>query len=165
VTEGWETALIWSRPVGEDGRFNLTLAYGAYDNDVKSLAVNPVLPALPLLGAQSIGVLTDAQPRDKITLNLGLDLGRWRLLADVARFGKHRSAPLGPTQTFGENVLLDLTAAYDINSSLSLHAGVINATDEYPDRVVGSGDGRPFTETGGIGVDGREYFVRLSARF
>lgn len=165
VTEGWETALIWTRPVGEDGRFNLTLAYGAYDNDVKSLAVNPVLPALPLLGAQSIGVLTDAQPRDKITLNLGLDLGRWRLLADVARFGKHRSAPLGPTQTFGENVLLDLTAAYDINSSLSLHAGVINATDEYPDRVVGSGDGRPFTETGGIGVDGREYFVRLSARF
>lgn len=165
VTDGWETAVTWSRPIGGDGRFNLTVAYAAYDNDVKSLAVNPVLPSLALLGPQSIGVLTDAQPRDKVTLNLGLDMGRWRLLADVVRFGKYRASPLGPTQTFGEDVTLDLTAAYDINSSLTLHAGVINATDEYPDRVVGSTDGRPFTEAGGIGVDGREYFVRLSARF
>ncbi len=164
-TEGWEAALTWWTPVGEDGRFSATLAYGAYDNDVTALAINPILPQLALLGPQSIGVLTDAQPRDKVTLNLGLDIGPWRLLADVARFGKYRAAPLGPVQTFGEDVTLDLTTAYDINPTLTLHAGVINATDEYPDLVVGSNDGRPYTEAGGIGVDGREYFVRLSARF
>ena len=164
-TQGWEAAVNWWTPFGDDGRFSLTLAYGAFDNDLTRLSVNPVLPALPLLGAQSIGVLIDAQPRDKITLNLGLETGRWRLMADVARFGKYRFAPLGPVQTFGENLTLDLSASYDINPTLTLHAGVINATDEYPDRVIGSADGRPYTEAGGIGVDGREYFVRLSARF
>ena len=165
VTEGWEGAVNWSTPIATDGRLTLTLAYAAYDNDVESLAVNPVLPALALLGPTSIGVLTDAQPRNKVTLNAGLDIGRWSLLADVVRFGKYRSSPLGPTQVFGEEITLDLTASYEINKTLSLHAGVINATDEYPDEVVGSNDGRPYTEAGGLGVDGREYFVRVSARF
>jgi iron complex outermembrane receptor protein len=165
VTEGWEAAVNWSTPIATDGRLTLTLAYAAYDNDVESLAVNPVLPALALLGPTSIGVLTDAQPRNKVTLNAGLDIGRWSLLADVVRFGKYRSSPLGPTQVFGEEITLDLTASYEINKTLSLHAGVINATDEYPDEVVGSNDGRPYTEAGGLGVDGREYFVRVSARF
>lgn len=165
MTEGWEGAVNWSTPIATDGRLTLTLAYAAYDNDVESLAVNPVLPALALLGPTSIGVLTDAQPRNKVTLNAGLDIGCWSLLADVVRFGKYRSSPLGPTQVFGEEVTLDLTASYEINKTLSLHAGVINATDEYPDEVVGSNDGRPYTEAGGLGVDGREYFVRVSARF
>ncbi|KRB44344.1 TonB-dependent siderophore receptor [Phenylobacterium sp. Root700] len=164
-TEGWEAAVNWSTPIATDGRLTLTLAYAAYDNDVKSLAVNPVLPALALLGPTSIGVLTDAQPRNKVTLNAGLDMGRWSLLADVVRFGKYRSSPLGPTQVFGDEITLDLTASVEINKTLSLHAGVINATDEYPDEVVGSNDGRPYTEAGGLGVDGREYFVRVSARF
>lgn len=165
LTEGWEAALHWSAPLADEGRLALTLAYGAFDNDVKRLAVNPVLPNLALLGPQSIGVLTDAQPRNKVTFTADLELGRWQVLADVVRFGKYRAAPLGPSQVFGEEITLDLTAAFQINETLRLHAGMINATDAYPDRVVGSNDGRPFTEAGGLGVDGREYFVRLSARF
>ncbi len=164
-TEGWEAAINWSAPISTEGKLTLTLAYGAFDNDVKSLAVNPVLPALALLGPTSIGVLTDAQPRNKITFNAGLDMGRWSLLADVVRFGKYRSSPLGPTQVFGDEITLDLTGSFEINETLSVHAGVINATNEYPDEVIGSNDGRPYTEAGGLGVDGREYFIRLSARF
>ncbi|WP_309642857.1 TonB-dependent receptor [Phenylobacterium sp.] len=165
LTEGWEAAISWSTPLADTGRLGVTLAYGSYDNDVEALRLNPVLPALALLGPASIGVLTDAQPRNKVTLNTDLALGRWKLFADVVRFGKYRSSPLGPVQVFDAEVTLDLSLAYEINKTLSLHAGVINATDEYPDEVVGSNDGRPYTEAGGLGVDGREYFVRLSARF
>ena len=164
-TEGWEAAAHWSGHPTDTARLNLTLAYGSYDNDVQALAANPVLPALPLLGPQSIGVLTDAQPRNKVTLGGDLELGRWRLFADLVRYGKYTAAPLGPSQVFGAKFSLDVSAAYDLTDRVRLHAGVINAGDEYPDRVVGSNDGRPFTEAGGLGVDGREYFLRISTRW
>jgi iron complex outermembrane receptor protein len=164
-TEGWEAATHWSGDVGPQGRLNLTVAYGAFDNDLRSLRSNPVLPALPLLGAQSIGVLLDGQPHNKLTLGGDLDMGRWRIFADLVRYGSYSAAPLGPTQQFGGKWALDLSASYDITDRLRVHAGVINATDEYPDRVIGSNDGRPFTEAGGLGVDGREYFIRLTAHW
>ncbi len=164
-TEGWEAAAHWSGAVGGDGRLDLTLAYGSYDSDVRRLKANPVLPTLPLLGPQSIGVMTDAQPRNKLTLAGGLDWGRWTLTADLIRYGKWTAAPLGPSQTFGAKFTLDLSAAYDLTERLNLRAGVINATDAYPDRVIGANDGRPYTEAGGLGVDGREYYLRLSARW
>lgn len=164
-TEGWEAAMRWSGDLSNASHLNLTLAYGSYDNDVKALPSNLVLPTLPLLGPQSIGVLTDAQPRNKVTLGGDLELGRWRLFADLVRYGKYRAAPLGPTQVFGSKLSLDISAAYDLTDRVRLHAGVINVADEYPDRVVGSNDGRPFTEAGGLGVDGREYFLRISTRW
>lgn len=163
-TEGWEAAAHWTTRAGE-ARINLTLAYGEFDNDVVLLRRNPVLPNLPLLAPLSMGILTDAQPRNKTTLGADLSLGRWSLVADVVRYGKYTSAPLGPSQTFGSKVSLDLSASVALNDTISLQAGVINATGAFPDKVIGSADGRPYTESGGLGVDGREYFARLTARW
>ena len=164
-TEGWEAAVHWNGQVGTAGDYNLTLAYGSYDNDLTALRANPVLPALPLLAATSIATLTDAQPRNKLTLGGDVRLGGLRLSGDVVRYGVWTAAPLGPLQTFGDKTTVDVSAAYDLTRVLQVQAGVINATDQYPDRVIGSTDGRPYTEGGGLGVDGREYFVRLSARW
>jgi iron complex outermembrane receptor protein len=164
-TEGWEAAVHWSGQVGANGDYNLTLVYGSYDNDLTRLRANPVLPALPLLAAAAIATLTDAQPRNKLTLGGDMTLGAWRLSGDIVRYGDWTAAPLGPLQTFGDKTTVDLSAAYALTKALRVQAGVVNATNQYPDRVIGSSDGRPYTEGGGLGVDGREYFVRLSARW
>lgn len=53
--------------------------------------------------------------------------------------------------------------------AVQLTAGVINATDEYPDKVIeralNQGGSLQYTETGGLGTEGREYFLRLAMQF
>lgn len=164
-TEGFEITGNWRKRLGADGRLNLTLGYALFDTDPENLRSNRVVPALPLLAASSLNTLADAEPRNKLTLSADVQMGRWSLTADAARFGRYRAAPVGPVQSFGSDATLDLTLAYQASDHARLQAGVLNVADAYPDRVIGQVDGRPYTEAGGIGVDGREYFVRLGVRF
>lgn len=165
TTEGFEVTGNWRTRVGDHGQLNLTLGYAAFDTDPTNLRTNPVVPSLPLLAASSLNTLADAEPRNKLTLSADIVIGPWSVTADAARFGQYKAAPLGPIQVFGADTTLDLTLAYQMTSHLRIQGGALNVTDAYPDRVVGQADGRPYTEAGGIGVDGREYFVRLGASF
>lgn len=164
-TEGFEATGNWRTRFGEDGRLNLTLGYAAFDTDPLNLRSNPVVPTLPLLAASSLNTLADAEPRNKLTVSAEVEIGPWSVTADAARFGKYKAGPLGPTQVFGSDTTFDLTLAYRLTESVRVQFGALNLTDTYPDRVVGQTDGRPYTEAGGIGVDGREYFLRLGASF
>lgn len=164
-TLGFEATGNWRTRFGEDGRLNLSVGYASFDTDPHDLRSNPVLPALPLLAASSLNTLADAEPRNKLTLSADVSVGPWTLTADAARFGAYKAGPLGPTQVFGSDATLDLTLAYQLTGRIRVQAGALNVTDDYPDRVVGQTDGRPYTEAGGIGVDGREYFLRLGASF
>ncbi|AZS21558.1 TonB-dependent siderophore receptor [Caulobacter sp. FWC26] len=164
-TQGIEATGNWRTQIGRDGKLSLTFGYAAFDTDPRELRSNPVIPALPLLAATSLNTLADAEPRNKLTLSADLRMGRWSLTADAARFGRYKAAPVGPIQVFGSDATLDLTVAYQVTERMRVQAGVLNATDAYPDRVRGQVDGRPYTEAGGIGVDGREYFIRLGASF
>ncbi len=164
-TQGFEATGNWRTRIGHDGRLNLTVGYAAFDTDPRNLQSNPVVPTLPLLAAASLNTLADAEPRNKLTLSADLRVGRWSLTADAARFGRYKAAPVGPIQVFGSDATLDLTLAYQVTERMRVQVGALNATDAYPDRVKGQTDGRPYTEAGGIGVDGREYFIRLGASF
>ena len=166
-SKGWEATLRWDRRLGPEARLALTFGYGAFDTDVRRKATNRVLPASPLLGAGSIDLMTDGQPRNKAVLNAELTWGSWRAVADVTAFGVHRaSSPLaGANQPMKGATSLDLSAAYRFPDRFTLMAGVTNATDEYPDRLIGEGTGRPYSEFDPLGVNGREYFLRLSAEF
>ncbi|MEQ7154526.1 TonB-dependent receptor plug domain-containing protein [Brevundimonas aurifodinae] len=164
-TEGFEATGNWRTRFGEDGRLNLSLGYAAFDTDPVNLRSNPVVPTLPLLAASSLNTLADAEPRNKLTVSAEIEIGPWRVTADAARFGKYKASPLGPTQVFGSDTTFDLTLAYQLTETVRVQVGALNLTDAYPDRVVGQTDGRPYTEAGGIGVDGREYFLRLGASF
>lgn len=164
-SEGFEAILNWDTRLGDDGRFSLTLGYGAFDTDVEHLRSNPVLPNIALLGATSIGVMADGQPRTKATLNLQVDWRNWTFTADVVKFGQYYYPLVPPTAFVQGTTSLDLGAAYRINSNLSLMFGVLNATNEYPMRLRGEGTGRPYSEGDPLGFNGREYFARLSASF
>ncbi|CAN5391464.1 TonB-dependent receptor [soil metagenome] len=164
-TQGFEATGNWRARIGGEGRLSLTVGYAAFDTDPRNLRSNPVVPALPLLAAASLNTLADAEPRNKLTLSADLQVGRWSITADAARFGRYKAAPVGPIQVFGSDATLDLTVAYQVTERMRVQVGALNATDAYPDRVKGQVDGRPYTEAGGVGVDGREYFVRLGARF
>lgn len=165
TTKGYELALHYVHDLASEGRVELNLGYSNVSNKVTSLRQNPVLPRLPLLGATSIQVMTTAQPVNKVVLSGSWIRGPVRLSADAVRFGHYRFSPLGPVQTFGAVWSLDLTANYEVSETLQVTAGVINATNQYPDEVVGQIDGRTQLEAGGLGYNGREYFVRVTRRF
>lgn len=166
-TKGWEATLRWDRRLAPDARLAVTLGYGAFDTDVRRLATNPVLPASPLLGAGSIDLTADGQPRNKLVFNSELAWRDWRFIADVTRFGAHRiTSPLGgANQVMEGRTSIDLSAAYRFRDRYTVMAGVLNAADEYPDRLVGEGTGRPYSEFDPLGVNGREYYLRLTAEF
>lgn len=166
-TKGWEATLRWDGLVGPDARLAVTFGYGAFDTDVRRQATNPVLPASPLLGPGSIDLTTDGQPRNKALLNAELTWAGWRFVGDLTRFGAYRTtSPLGgANQVIAGATSLDLSVAYRLRDRFTLQAGVLNATDAYPDRLIGEATGRPFSEFDPLGVNGREYYVRLTAEF
>jgi iron complex outermembrane receptor protein len=165
-SKGWEATLRWDTQLAPaDTRLGLTLGYGSFDTDVTRLQTNPVLPQIALLGASSIGLLTDAQPRNKGLLNAQLDWRHWRFVADVAKFGTHRIPTATTVQTIDGSTSLDLSAAYRLTRVLTILGGVLNATNEYPGRIPGEGTGRPYSEADPLGFSGREYYLRLTAEF
>lgn len=166
-TRGWEATLRWDRRLTADARLGVTVGYGAFDTDVRRQATNPVLPASPLLGAGSIDLTADGQPRNKLVVNTELAWRGWRLVADVTRFGAHRAtSPLGgANQVMDGRTSIDLSAAYRFRDRYTVMAGVLNAADKYPDRLIGEATGRPFSEFDPLGVNGREYYLRLTAEF
>jgi iron complex outermembrane receptor protein len=166
-TKGWEATLRWDHRIADDARLAVTVGYGAFDTDVLRQATNPVLPASPLLGPGSIDLTTDGQPRNKAVLNTELSWGDWRLIADVSRFGDYRTtSPVSPiNQVMNGRTSIDLSAAWRFRDRFTIMAGVLNATDEMPDRLIGETTGRPFSEFDPIGVNGREYYLRLTAEF
>jgi len=166
-TEGWEATLRWDTAIGDEARLAVTLGYAAFDTDVLRQGTNPVLPASPLLGAGSIDLMTDAQPRNKVTLNTELRWRGLRLVADVTDFGAYRTtAASGLTNiTVRGKSSVDLSAAWTFRERYTVQAGMLNAFDAYPARIPGEGTGRPFSEVDPLGFGGREYYLRLSAEF
>ncbi len=165
TSEGLEAVLHWDTPVWGGGRLGLTAAYGSFDTDLDGLRTNPVLPQIALLGAASIGILTDAQPRNKTTLNLVYAHGPVQLAADVADYGSYRIPSAVGVQTLAGSTSIDLSARLQIAQTWSVTLGVLNAADEYPTRQVGDSTGRPYSEADPLGFNGREYFLRFAGEF
>lgn len=164
-TEGFELGAHWFAPLGAGQQLQLNLGYSDFTNKVTRLRQNPVLPNLPLLGSTSILAMTTTQPDSKFVGNATFDFNEGQLSIDAVRFGSYMFNPLGPVQTFGAKWSFDITASAKISDSARFTLGVINATNEYPDEVAGQIDGRRQLEAGGLGYNGREYFVRFSANF
>jgi len=169
TTTGIDLTAQWRGQLADIGRLEISAAYTAVDTDIDTMRQNTVVPSLPYLGLSSIDLLAKAQPRNKTSLSAQLDMGRLRLFGNVVRAGPYRSFTVVSEQTFGAKTTLDVTADFDINERLTLTAGVMNLTDVYPDknaeRALTQGGSLQYGEAGGIGIDGREYFLRLRATF
>ena len=161
-TEGYELAASYLWPIGAVDALSADLQYGQYRTRLQRLAANPVLPALPLLGTISKGLLISAQPVDKLTSALTFTHAQASATLSVNHYGAWTSAPLGTIQTFGGKTVVDLSAKVALTPRISITAGVLNLGDVYPDQAIGAaalgliyGDEAPF------GVNGRSYFLRL----
>jgi len=169
TTNGGEFTANWRGRFGPGIRYDLTAGYTIADTKIDRLRANPALPALPLLGAASIDLLTTALPRTKATFSGQL---AWRDITfgmDVADFGSFRAIQVVNEQTYGSVTTVDLTLDYAVTPRLKIGVGVLNLTDAFPDKIADraltQGGGLQYPEVGGIGTNGREWFVRLSSRF
>ncbi len=169
TTNGFELTANWRGRLGQDARLDLTAGYASAVTGVDRIRPNPVLPALPLLATSSIDLLTSALPRTKATLGGRLDWRSWTFGADVANFGSFRAIQVVSEQTYNPVTTVDLTVDYAITPKIKIGLGVLNVGDAFPDKIADraltQGGGLQYPEVGGIGTNGREYYLRVSSRF
>lgn len=172
TSKGVEVTARWQGSLGPQTRLAVAAGYSWLDNRLDTLRANPTLPALPLLATKSILFLTEAQPRAKATVQANLTHGRFELGASLTAFGTYTSAPLVKVQTFGGKESVDLSAGYAFAEGLRLQAGVQNLFDARPEGIIdqataiaATGGSFPTGEETPLGLNGRSYFARLSARF
>ena len=168
-TEGYEFTAAWRGSWLDGVNSEFTLGFMSVDTRLQRVRTNSVVPSVPLLGLASIDLLTEAQPADKLTLSSVQSWGDWRMRLDVTRFGQYRNVPVIDEQTYGAVTAVDLGIDYDFSRSLRFSVGVINATDAFPDKIAQraqlQGGSLQYSESGGLGTDGREYYARVWAGF
>lgn len=168
-TEGYEFTAAWRGTWLDAIRSELTLGYMSADTTLERVVDNAVIPSIPLLGLASIDLLTEAQPEDKLTFSSAQSWGSWRMRLDVTRFGKFRNVPVLEEQRYGAVTTLDVGLDYEVTPAFRLSVGVLNANDAYPDKIAQrallQGGSLQYSEGGGLGADGREYYARVWAAF
>ncbi|WP_082733431.1 TonB-dependent receptor plug domain-containing protein [Sphingobium sp. CCH11-B1] len=172
TTDGVEVTARWQGSIAPDSRLAVSAGYGRFITDLDRLGANPAIPGLPLLANKSILFITKAQPKDKITAQASLTHGWFDAGLNVAAFGTYTSAPLSATQTFDGKTTVDVSAGYEVVPGVRLGAGVLNLFDARPDQIAdqvnviaATGGSFPTGEETPIGLNGRSYYMRLSARF
>lgn len=172
TTRGVELTARWQGDLGPDTRMSLAAGYGWFDSKLDALRPNPILPTLPLLNTKSILFVTEAQPKSKFTFQGSLTHGNFDAGINVAAFGTYRSQPLNAIQTFGGKETIDVSAGYKILQGVRLGFGVQNLLDAHPDTIddqqsfiAATGGSFPTGEETPIGLNGRTWYARLSARF
>ena len=172
TTRGVELTARWQGDLGPDAHLSLTAGYGWFKNRLDTLRPNPVLPALPLLNMKSILFVTEAQPKSKFTFQGSLTHGAFDVGINVAAFGTYTSQPLTAVQTFGGKETVDLSAGYKILDGVRVGFGVQNLFDARPDTIddqvlaiAATGGSFPTGEETPIGLNGRTWYARLTARF
>jgi iron complex outermembrane receptor protein len=172
TTRGVELTAHWQGTIALDTRLAVSAGYAWFDNKLDTLRANPVLPSLPLLATKSILFMTEAQPKNKLTVQTSLTHGPFDTRLSVAAFGKYTSQPLGAVQTFDGKITLDITAGYEIWRNVRLGFGILNLLDAHPDTIAdqvnfiaSTGGSFPTGEETPIGLNGRSYYLKASVHF
>lgn len=172
TTKGFEIVARWQGDLDDRTHLSLNLGYGRFKSKLDTLRANPVLPTLPLLNTKSILFLTEAQPEDKVTGQAVLSRGPLSVQLSTAVFGDYVSAPLVAAQTFDGRYTVDMSASYEVRPGLTLEGGIQNLSDVRPEEIEGqaaalasTGGSFPTGEETPLGLNGRSFFVRASARF
>lgn len=96
-------------------------------------------------------------PEHQLTLNAGIDSGRWRTFLTMNYVDEARAeagtGPIPPTQRIDSRTILDLSAGFDMTDRTSLFASVTNLTDEEYNvafRPAGTRPGAPRSWLAGV---------------
>ncbi|HEY0339357.1 MAG TPA: TonB-dependent receptor, partial [Steroidobacteraceae bacterium] len=167
-TQGYDLTTRYLAAFTESTRGSLALAFEHSPTEILSLTGNPVLPSLPPIGLHARTLLTQAQPKDKLTAQVALDHGPFSSAIDVTRYGEYVDAPILDPQTFGARTIVDLSFGARLGQQLTVTAGVLNVGNTYPEQLAEQalayksfGGSFLYGEESPFGTDGRAYYVRL----
>ena len=168
-TQGYEVAMKYLGNLTDTVNYGVSMNYAHMPTQIRSIAANPKLPTLPLLSQHSLLLLTEAQPRDKLTSQFKVSDGIYEAVLDVTRYGEYTDAPILDPQTFGAEVVVDLAVSARLSQTVKLTGGILNLANSYPDKlaqqdVAFKSFGGSFTygEESPFGISGRTFFLSLS---
>jgi iron complex outermembrane recepter protein len=171
-TQGFDVSTRYNGTITDRTHLNVSLSYERSPTTVRSLARNPVLSSLALIGVHAQTLLTQAQPKSKLTSQWMLGHGPFTAIVNVTRYGEYVDAPILDPQTFGAKTLVDLSFGARLGKHASLTAGVLNLGNVYPDPLAETalayktfGGSYVYGEESPFGVAGRSYFLRLQMQF
>jgi iron complex outermembrane recepter protein len=171
-TQGYDIAAKLKGSISASTTYDVSLGFERSPTEVRSLAANSVLPALPLIGVHARTLLTEAQPKDKLTSQATLVHGLFSATLAVTRYGEYVDAPVLDPQTFSAKTLVDLSFGARLGSQWLMSVGALNLGDVHPDPLAEAnlafktfGGSYVYGEESPFGVDGREYYARLQFQF
>jgi iron complex outermembrane recepter protein len=121
-------------------------------------------------------LIETSQPRQKVLVSLGYQIGKFNITARANHFGEVIAweKPAGlphRNQTFGAKTIFDAVVTYNVLKNLSLSAGANNLTDVYPDKVFSNYASyftgqTPYTRNANqFGFNGRFVYLNATLNF
>ena len=158
------------------GRF--TAAVNVTDTEISNKNPDGTIPSNPILtslgeaqfiGRNRQGDFEDAQPTDKINLQVNYDVRQWRFMVRTNRYGEVTSRSDDPTrdQTFGAKWITDAEIGYTLRKGISISVGANNVFDVYPDKNVKRNSFNGIFQYNGFspfGFFGRYVYSRINVR-
>ncbi|WP_252097496.1 TonB-dependent receptor [Pseudoalteromonas sp. NBT06-2] len=136
-TKGVDIIATYNTPL-LNGNLDLIFAANFTDTQVdnvftpKNSALGNIAPE-DIFSQQSISIITQWQPKDRISLNTLYQVDDFTFNLAFNRYGEYTVTD-GGTQTYGAKILTDLQLNYQVNASLSFNMGGNNIFDIYPDK-------------------------------
>lgn len=182
TTKGIDFVTTFKHDFNRKNRFNASLALTFNQTKITGQRPTPELlqagtaNKILVIDTVSISLIETAQPRQKIHLNLGYQIGKFNFNWRTSYFGEVTAweKPTGKphiTQTFGAKTLHDIAISFAPTSKLSFSVGSNNVTNVYPDRVAlnfaGYSNGQiPYSRNvNQFGFNGAFYYLNGSLNF
>ena len=151
------------------GNIELSAAGNYNDTDIEALNVPPALDdqADTFFGRQQKGLLTESNPRTKLTLSADYGVGPLSLFLRTVRFGEFTRAGFAENQLHSAEWVLDATVSYEVIDGATLSVGANNLLNNYPDKQVVANSYLGVFEYAPVqqGFNGAFYFARLNLAF
>jgi iron complex outermembrane receptor protein len=180
-TRGLDMVMSYKLELAKSRRLTFNAAFALNETKITKeknapeLLTNNALVPVKLIDTISVGLITTAQPRQKLIGNLEYSTNKLTMNLRVSRFGKvtawekpngipHRS------QTFSAKTLTDFMVSYKLVSKLQISVGVNNLLNVYPDKVDPSyatySNGQvPYSRSGiQFGFNGSYYFSSIQLK-
>jgi iron complex outermembrane receptor protein len=171
-TTGTDVVATWHTQAFS-GNINFTLAANVTETDVVNLftpshSTLHTIDVKDIFSQQDISIIEEWQPSNKVSLAALYKKQQWTVSLLLNRYGEYTITD-GGKQTFGAELLTDISVNYQLSEKLSLTVGSNNLFDVTPDKnkIGNSRGGVIEDEQGNIIVDSSGVFKysRRSAPF
>lgn len=170
-TRGVDIVANYALSTDTIGDFTFTLGANFNSTEVTRTPTTSPLAALnpaPVL-FDRINVLTfeEGTPKDKYSLNINWNMGRFGATARATRYGEVLSPGTSAANdiVLEPRTLIDLEGRIDITDNIAFALGADNVTDEYPTATPATLNGTsntPFSNYSPFGRSGRFVYARFS---